>query len=241
MKKSVIVFGIVLILLLSGCSGSFHSHKWADANYQEPMKCTVCGETMGQKLEADFDVKKITAGLKEGEPAEYRTVCGEDQLEAAGTATLSGAEDFEEDETHPKKDGYRWYIVRMSLVFSDEVSRKNGFDYNYLISDYYDIEGFTHSFVYDESVGYNTFKVSWYGKEYDGCQVLVRTVSSEWEKDGKGYKKTVDLTWHLLLPDGYDGTVIGLRNSRIDAEGKHYLYEYYNTEDFLLYRVGGKL
>ena len=240
MKRITVITVLVLSLLLAGCSaGDFHSHKWVDANYQEPMKCSVCGETIGEKLEADFDAKKIEPAFKEGEPAEYRSITAEGQLDTAGTATITGTQVFKEDETHQAVDGYQWTIVNMVLSFSDEVSRKNGFDYNYLISDYYDIEGFTHSFIYDEAVGYNTFKVSWYGKDYDQCRVLVKTVSSEWEKSAEGYTKTVELTWNLLLPEGYDGTVIGVRNSKIDIGESHYLYQYYNAEDFLLYRIGG--
>ena len=73
MKKTIIAANLILILLLAGC-GNFHSHKWADANYQEPMKCSVCGETIGEHLEADFAVQKIEPSLKDGQTAEYHTI-----------------------------------------------------------------------------------------------------------------------------------------------------------------------
>ena len=209
MKKTIIAANLILILLLAGC-GHIHSHSWLEANFQEPMRCPECGETLGDPLEADFSVRKISADLKENEPAEFHTVTGEEKLDTTGVFTIT-----------------------------DENSINDGFDYNYLISDFYDIEGFKHSFVYDQALGCNTFTVNWYGKDYPECRESSSISRGEWEKSGDGFKKTVEITWTLLLPEGYDGIVVGVRSSGIDTEGKHYIYEYYEPDAFLLYRVGG--
>lgn len=238
MKKTIIAANLILILLLAGC-GHIHSHSWLEANFQEPMRCPECGETLGDPLEADFSVRKISADLKENEPAEFHTVTGEEKLDTTGVFTITGSEILTEDASHKKKNGYEWHIIRMSLSFSDENSINDGFDYNYLISDFYDIEGFKHSFVYDQALGCNTFTVNWYGKDYPECRESSSISRGEWEKSGDGFKKTVEITWTLLLPEGYDGIVVGVRSSGIDTEGKHYIYEYYEPDAFLLYRVGG--
>ena len=41
----------------------------------------------------------------------------------------------------------------------------------------------------------------------------------------------------FYIDQGYDGIVVGLRNSGIDNSGKYFIYEYYNETDFLLFRV----
>ena len=82
----------------------------------------------------------------------------------------------------------------------------------------------------DVTVNYN-------GQDYDKCRVSVTTGSSEWLKKNDVYEKTVTVTWNLTVPQGYDGIVVGLRNSGIDNSGKYFIYEYYNETDFLLFRV----
>ena len=239
MRQKLLIFLTLLILLtLSGCSSEMHIHKWTEANYQSPSTCSVCGATKGLPLTADFDKYNIAINLLPDEEAAYHTVCGEEQLETQGSVQLISCHNITEDETHQAKNGYSWQIVKVLLVMGDENSNTYGFDYNYIINDFYDIETFEKTFVYDEKSGYNRFTVNYNGKDYEDCLAMVTASSGEWKKDGDVYKKEIELTWNMQVPTGYDGMVIGLRNSKVSTDGKYYLYQYYTTDDFLLYKVG---
>ena len=230
-KLKLLLFSISIALLLTGCA-NLHTHEWSEANYQSPSTCSICGLTKGSPLTADFDSHRLKADMQENRERIYHTVCGETEDPTEGKATVTALSLGEPSDI----SGYENQTVTMTAVFSDAASNAAGFQYNYIITDYYDIESFEASFHYLEG-NRHAFTVNYNGQDYDKCRVSVTTSSSEWIKKNDAYEKTVTITWNLTVPQGYDGIVVGLRNSSIDNAGKYFIYEYYNETDFLLFRV----
>ena len=232
--RKYIVF--LFVLFLCGCS-DIHTHKWQPANYQNPSMCSVCKETKGQKLTADFDRYQIR--LSEGDN-NYTTVCADEPLETKGTVRLEKLEPLTADDRHPEVKEYKWYSTVLKILMGDENSNRHGFNYNYLITDYYDIEAFANSSHISEEDRADRFTVNFYGKDYDQCLCRSSAASEEWQKGDNGlYYKNVTVTFELRLPEGYDGIVLGVRNSGLTIEENTYFHQYYNDSDFVLFRAGG--
>ncbi len=223
---------------LSGCS-AIHSHSWEPANYQQPATCSVCGQSEGVAMAADFDKYEIKVqSLQQDKTYEYHTVCSETDDAVTGKVTVADFRRFDTDDTHQAKSGYQWQILTLKLQIGDEASNLHGFRYNYVVNDYYNIEGFTRSYRYDEEKQYCTFTVNWYGKDYEGCHVRVNCSNGEWRQSNEHYYKDITIVFEALLPEGYDGMVAGLRNSGLKTDEKYYLNQYYQQGDFVLFRMG---
>lgn len=227
-------------LILSGCS-SIHSHSWQPANYQAPTTCSVCGQTQGTALVSDLEKYEIKVNpLTIDEEYAYHTVCSENSEPTEGKVSASAYQVFDTDETHQAKSGYQWQILTLKLIIGDDNSNKYGFRYNYVVIDCFNIEAFTKSYRYDEEKGYNTFTVNWYGQDYEDCRLRVLCNNGEWYRKGELYYKNITITFEALLPEGYDGLIVGLRDSSVSTDGKYYLYQYYDENSFVLFRMGGQ-
>lgn len=237
LMKKIFIYAI-LLAVLTGCS-SFHSHKWQDANYQQPSVCTVCSETRGLPLEADFVTFRITNFVTAGEKVAYITRCDEEELPAEGTFTVISHSVLDTDETHPEVTGYKWHSVVMEIAMEDPSANDFGFRYNFFITDYYDIAGFEQSYHSNED-GTNSFTVNYYGKDYDKCVARMMTSSTDWSAKEDHFRKIVTITMEIMIPENYDGIVVGVRNSGMDTEGKLLFNDYYNENDFILYRLEGQ-
>ena len=236
MKNSRLILLLLAVLILTGCNDvGFHSHRWTEPDYQNPSTCTVCHATRGLPLTADFDHYDIQTDLQQSQ--EYHTVTVEENLEVSGTVSVAGHDSFESDESHQALKGYKWHIVTLKLTVGDENSNLYGFDYNYLITDYYNIHGFENSYRFNSDTSFNTFTVNFNGTDYEECICYVQTSSGQWTKNGDIYQKEINVTWNLLIPEGYDGIVVGFRNSAIEIKDSDYLNDYYAAKDFVLFRV----
>ena len=234
--KKLFVF-ILLLTMLTGC-GSLHSHQWNEANYQQPSICSICGETRGLPLTADFDAYGITGFISKTEAVRYVTCCDEENLPAEGIFTVVSDEVISSDQTHRAVNEYKWHIVTMTIDMNDYNSNEYGFRYNYFITDYFSISDFEMSYQANEA-GSNSFTVNYNGQNYDKCICQTTTSSTNWAKKDDGYIKTVTIIMNILIPEGYDGIVVGVRNSGRDTEGKYLFNEYYSRDDFILYRLEG--
>ena len=234
MKNLFILF---LLIILTGC-GSLHSHQWNEPNYQQPSTCSICGETRGLPLKADFDEYEITGFINKEKAVRYVTRCDEEDLPAEGVFTVVSEEVISSDETHPSVSGYKWHIVTMTIDMEDPNSNEYGFLYNYFITDYYDISGFEMSYHANEADS-NSFTVNYNGRDYDKCICQTLTSSSNWTKKEDHFIKTVTIVMNILIPENYDGIVVGVRNSSLNTEGKYLFNEYYSRDAFILYRVEG--
>lgn len=237
--KKAIPLTLASLLLLSGCS-SIHQHKYTPANFQEPATCTVCGKTQGFELEAEFDKRSLEPNMSLSIEYDYNTICSKDEtFETTGKVTILSDTIIDSDETHPAKDGYQYRIVVSQLTFNDFNSNEYGFKYNYFTTDYYDITAFTESYGYNAEKQINEFKVNWHGEEI-ACTLNTIITKTDWKKNAEGsYTKIITLTQEFVLPVGYDGIIIGYRNSGIDVSNTQFFWQYYDADQFLLYRLGG--
>ena len=227
---------LVSLLLLSGCS-QIHTHSWSQPDYQSPSTCSKCGATIGTALTADFE-KHLISTHDLNEECRYTTICADYQSVTHGTVRVENYHIFKSDETHESLRDYSWQSMTLQLDIGDENSNSHGFIYNHVITDYYDIDGFAGSFSFNENKGGNSFTVNYNGKDYDQCLGRVGIVSSEWEKNSDGfYHKTITITWDFLLPDGYDGTVVGLKDSSISENGS--FLDLYREDGYVLFRLDG--
>lgn len=235
MKKQFVL--LFALLLLTGCS-SYHQHSYQKANYQTPETCTICGKTKGFELEPDFEIRNIETNMEYDLEYPYSTICLKDEtLPTTGKVSIIKDEILQSDSTHPAKEGYHYHIVTMKLVFNDFNSNEYGFKYNYFTTDYYNITDFTNSYQYDSSNQINTFTVNYNGKDFP-CTLNTIITKTDWKKNSEGlYTKTITITQEFLLPEGYDGIVVGFRDSSIDVYDSVYLFQYYQPEKFLLYRL----
>lgn len=236
MKKKFLLV-LVSLILLSGCS-SIHQHKYSPANYQQPETCSICGKTKGFELTAEFEQRKLETNMEFNQTYEYSTICSKDEtFTTVGKVTIIKDEVIQSDENHPAKDGYNYHIVAIQLVFDDFNSNEYGFKYNYFTTDFYDITDFTNSYSFNSESQLNEFKINYYGVEYP-CTLNTIITKTDWKKNTEGmYTKTITITQEYLLPENYDGIIVGLRNSSLDVSNSTYIYQYYNPEQFLLYRL----
>ncbi|MBR0385535.1 MAG: hypothetical protein IJI05_03210 [Erysipelotrichaceae bacterium] len=234
MKKHLVIY-LLLLSVLSGCAQS-HSHQWQDANYQQPSTCSICHETRGLPLEADFVSDRINQFINEGESKTYVTCCDEEDLPAEGVFTVVSHTVFNSDDIHPEVSVYRWHTVVMEIAMEDQNANDYGFRYNFFITDYYSISDFELSYHSNED-GSNGFTVNYNGHDYDKCLAQITTSSTNWQAREDHFIKTVTITMNILIPENYDGIVVGVRNSALDTEGKYLFNEYYNENDFILYRL----
>jgi len=236
MKKHFIYI-IATLLLLSGCS-SIHQHKYNPANYQQPETCSICGKTKGFELTPEFETRDLQTNMELNTAYKYTTVCSKDDtLTTEATVTVVSDTIITSDETHPAKDGYNYRIVVIKLVFGDFNSNEYGFRYNYFTTDYYDITEFTNSYSYNSQTQLNEFTLNYYGVDYP-CTLDTVITKTDWKKSADDlYTKTITITQEYFIPEGYDGLIIGIRDSSIDVSDCTYIYQYYNPDQFLLYRM----
>lgn len=237
--RRLVPFTLASLLLLTGCS-SIHQHKYNPANFQEPATCSVCGKTQGFTLEPEFEKRDLDTPMTLNTEYQYNTICSKDEtITTVGKVSVISDTIITEDETHPAKDGYEYRTVVSQLTFSDFNSNEYGFKYNFFTTDFYDITSFTESYGYNTDKQVNEFKVNWHGVE-STCSLNTVITKTDWKKNAEGtYTKIVTLTQTFMIPVGYDGIIIGYRNSGIDVTDTQFFWQYYNADEFLLYRLGG--
>ncbi len=207
------------------------THTLTKANYQQPATCKVCGETVGEPLIPDFVKHNVKGQFMElGKTYDYVTVCNQDSnFKTVGQTTVTDYQTFASDDTHDAKEGYEWKTVSMQLVFSDENAHEYGASIGGLFEDYYDIIGHDDSMVYEDNG--ITFTANWNGQEYTEC----RTILNE-EGGWNDNILTVRKTYEWLLPIGYDGAVVGVRDNSIPWEQDMHIMDV-ASDDTLLFRL----
>lgn len=206
-------------------------HALTEANYQQPATCKVCGETVGEPLTPDFVKRNVKGQFMElSKTYDYVTVCNQDSnFKTIGQATITDYQTFTSDDTHEAKEGYEWKTVTVQLIFSDKNAQEYGASIGHLFEDYNDIIGHDDSMVYEENGV--TFTTNWNGQKYTECKTLF--------SDEGGWKDnvlTVERTYEWLIPIGYDGAVVGVRDYSIPWEQGMYIFDVAN-DDTLFFRL----
>lgn len=81
--------------------------------------------------------------------------------------------------------------------------------------------------------------ISVYQVLIDGVQTPVYFGQSGGFRSNPDGSFTFEMTFSVQKPVGYDGIVIGLNSTAIDARRENYLYDVYQPDQFLLFRIPG--
>jgi hypothetical protein len=208
-------------------------HTWVDADYENPKTCSVCGETEGESLTPSFVAHGITNFIEEGKTYDYLTTCYDDtSMKTVGQLTVSDYRTFESDDTHEARDGYEWHTFHVTIVFGDENANAYGWQVGSCQENYYDIEGWDASSHYDETVGYQSYTVSYQGEEKE-CYISGENVGNSGWIDGI---ITYEVDYYIQTPTGYDGVVIGFRDKGVEWTDGKYIYDVMD-ENTLFFRI----
>ena len=213
---------------------------------------TGCG---GSSSGADFDDKGIKINMEQGESYDYTTVCyGDESKTTVGQAEVVSQQVVSSDSDHEAKAGYEWQLVTIQLTFSDDNAWNYGFKYYYRLENFYDIAACEND-TYDKTTGTSTFTITVDEQQYE-CTMKTSSAMKAWTTDSEGkHSRVVDVYYEMQVPEGYDGMVCGLMNAKLMDQltyvaddddvkdggavvgGKKPFDKFYNTQDFLFYRV----
>ena len=70
----------------------------------------------------------------------------------------------------------------------------------------------------------------------DSTDITIK--NNQWEKRSGEYRIVTTVVVNVLLPENYDGFVIGVRNSDVNYYESDYLYQYYDADNFVMHRMG---
>lgn len=216
--------------------GEAFPHDLTEANYQEPAYCKLCGAVEGDVLTPYFEENGFEINVKVGEPLPYRTICANNPDKTTlGQFAVTDYQVFSSDENHPAKDGYEWRIAEVKMTFNDDNAYWNSVQWNGILVDYYD-KGSLEGDPLGEEDGLLRYTLnSYYGEPRD-AYVRMTTLENQWVQ----HDLTVRISFELLVPEGYDGIVVGAYDKSVcmeRGEGEEALDYYTSPEDFLLFRM----
>lgn len=211
--------------------GEASGHDFTPANYQDAPVCRRCGLIEGQVLPADFETHGLVCRAESGVSYDYRTCARDD------TSAVLGKVTFTEDPEEPlpinleELEGYEWRYVTVSLVFDDPVAVEKNVRWSITDEDYYTIDLHDDSrFMVDG--GSDGFTVNFHGEDYTECLRYYEYDNGHWDTN----VYYLDYAEWFRIPVGYDGIVVGVRDSTIPwTEGAH-IYDVVN-ENAVFYRM----
>jgi len=196
------------------------------ANYQSGAICSVCGEEISEKLAPEFETMNVKGSFMElNQVYPYVTDCYEDTTKlTTAEASVTEYERFDSDETHEAKDGYEWIKLTLHLTYSDDNANNYGFRTGTCYEDYYSPKAHDDSIVVlDEESSVATYNANWYGEDYPEC--ICEYGSWDWGDGWVGTTISGDMTTYQLVPKGFDGICIGLRNRNNEWNEGEYIYD----------------
>lgn len=196
-------------------------HNMTEANYQQPSVCKVCGETVGEPLQADFDKYGISCTAELDTEYPITTVLFDDVTKTTtGNLTLSDYATFDSDDTHKAIDGYVWHTLTITTNV-DILGTDYAFMPLNMITDYYDVDGFSNNFYVDENTNYFCSQINFNGENYtvyedfsiesntieNGFVDTPTSIPRQTFRIGK-YIQNQKTTIYIAAPEGYDGIVV---------------------------------
>lgn len=223
-----------------GCvEGEPLGHEQIVANYQDPAKCIRCGMTQGEPLQPDMEKYGITEFMDVGVIYAYTTCTAQDKEKpTTGELQILSYEVFESSKGYPAKKGYEWHIVEVQADFFDSNAKSWGASVGCCHENYYNILLSDSTFTRDEESGMYSRMVSIHGENMPIYYKETGTWS-DWEVVDGREQTTYSLTRAWLIPEGYDGSVMGFFNEYAVKWSNQHIYEVYNPTDFLMFRLNG--
>jgi len=113
-------------------------HDFAGGNFQEPAVCTRCGE-VGEMLTPGAVEHRLRLITEIGVPFHYETVTMGDNgiLPVKGEVTLVDVWTADSYKGVDAEEGYEFIVAEVSVRIADENARNYGFDFIDLLIDYY--------------------------------------------------------------------------------------------------------
>ena len=222
-----------------------NGHIWVDANYQAPKTCSVCGETEGGALLADFEAHGLPINITQLDTEyDYLTSSANDpELKTWGKLSITDYRVFDGDEKHPALEGYEWHTVSVKIRFDDNVALYKGMSFHDSIENYYDIEGWDATQTYLEEENMIRYGCTVNGTDYTQC--LYKRDNTEWsgwiDNPETGISEcSVTFDQYIRIPVGYDGVVFGYYDGGVDWGEGQYIYDIADGNT-LFFRLDGAL
>lgn len=211
--------------------GEALGHDFAEANYQDASVCRRCGLSEGEPLPAGFETHGLVCTAENGVSCDYRTCARDDDSAATGTVCFTEKPDEPLPVNLEELEGYEWRYVLISLVFDDPVALSKNVRWSITDEDYYTIELHDDS-RYMVDGGSDGFTVNFHGEDYTECLRYYEYDNGHWDTN----VYYLDYAEWFRVPVGYDGIVVGVRDSSIEwSEGAH-IYDVVN-ENAVFYRL----
>lgn len=210
--------------------GEALGHTWQEADYFSPQICLTCGAEQGEPLQPSFEAHGLVANVRVGETYDYVTSCSTDVTKTTvGKVTFSNYRIFEDT----LLEGYEWRAVHMEIAFSDENAQNYGMKLGYAHEDYYDTETWDES--YDEKGGNaKLYTIRYGGVDYTECKSIFSDSGYSGWVDGVN---TLTCEVFAVVPAGYDGMMICLRNGGTERKAGESIYDVAD-ENTLFFRLG---
>lgn len=228
MKRKI--FMICMTMAFGGVLTGCHTeHEWQEADCTQPSTCTLCGETQGEALQPSFEAHGLAANVRLGESCDYVTCCSADESKTTvGKVTFSNYRIFEDT----LLEGYEWRAVHMEIAFSDENAQNYGMKIGYAHEDYYDTESWDES--YEERNNGKLYTIRYGGVDYPECKSMFSDSGYSGWVDGVN---TLKCEVFAVVPAGYDGMVICLRNGGRERTAGESIFDVAD-ENTLFFRLG---
>lgn len=246
----------LLTLLTAAATAEEHEHVYSPANFQTPETCTVCGQTRGERKTADFETYGLDK-LLNIKPGRSRVLVTRDHFgqDLEIEFVLSGVSFFDgNDKNCPALDGYEWQSVNLTLMklpilFENDGTFIDEPDVILRIEDYYDIR--LHDDTNQElGDGVSRFTANFNGADYEDCLYFSEVLAVDLDyisqvADPRIENRspapfalntrfiqcaftTATTRYYFRVPAGYDGIVLGVRNSAAfadEADKDKYVFE----------------
>ncbi len=218
--------------------GEALAHTLTKATYQQAPICEVCGQTVGKPLQADFEKYNLTKYIAQPDREyDYKTICYKNSANTTiGKVKFSNYRTFESDKTHPAQEGYEWQAVDVTLAFGDGNAWNYGMELDFCYENYYDIIQNDESVLYDDE-NVRHFTVNWNGVDYTECRENISSVKwGDWTANTNsvygGWKNYIEVKYSaaVLVPVGYDGYVLGVRNKAAKWNDGQHIFDLDNTD-----------
>ncbi len=154
---------------------------------------------------------KCTGVLDQEYP--YTTLCKENEgVEAIGTVAVTDYKVIRSDKGHEEKEGYVWQVFNVEFHYDDENAYKYGVENRSIQLSYYEGDDYWFSPPSETSFSFRGRKYPNWG--YDNKEILDNWDDSTHRYDGIN-------TMYMQVPEGYDGTVVMIYNSKGMMDSTH--------------------
>ena len=180
--------------------------------------------------------------MEEGEPYAFVNRCADNKdLDTVGEATVVSYEIFESADGYEPLEGYEWRAVTIEIRFFDDNAWEYGIEgVTRSYEDYYHVKLLDDTAeLIEETDTYDQYRytIIHNGQEMDAYYFINYGTWSDWFSDGNGnHECTLTLVDEFLVPIGYDGCVVSIRNRRVEWPDGAYITDL-DPDDFLLFRL----